>query len=879
MSQERKKVQTTRTVRVMPVNDIFQIDQWLTIDGVDFALTDDLRLFAAVELDGVDPDALDSEAHTSLAKVINTAFAGIDHTVTVSQYQISYDGGKVSIKDRDNAIDHDIAKSRESFLNQKGVSETRIIHFFELDLDDSYSNPNLLNLAKNTLKAFTSKDARKALKNSLSFTEQVVLSRKDLNLKAEKLSTAIKNLISYLESVFAVRILSSYEQKQVLAYLASFTSASLVKADLDLPLRDAGTYLPQGDIEPVRVGQQQLLKFDGANPRYARIASVTRIGSKPAPGFWGRNKRCPARIPGNHVLMFRWRKQSSMASDFMFSSRERELARSQLKVGEMLSNKQVGYEEKKDRLGEAMRQKLEELDRAQALDVAWSDSQSFILVYGETPKEVQDSVRSMHNALENTGAVYVWEGLHLPEAYKAFYPTGKGKSVRAMTTNSAQNAACGLYFKSGEGQRVVSDYDGDEAQFIFETANGRPFYYAPFVHQKGLVMGVGPTRTGKTYLKNTLASHFLKYGGQSIAIDVDPGTETLAKVLGKDGAIFRPFDPDTEGGSGFNLYSSCRSDDDMGFRSHITQQLIRMLKANDEEGAKVLDEGEQEDLDRAITSAWRVPAEHGGKTLSCAVMHMKPRLQQKFKRWVRNFGGQDGMYSSLTDCDTDGAGGMGGRLKVFNLQHIKDDPHMMAVTYPEIFFRLTRMLEDSDRKHLPDQIDIDEAHIPLRDDYFVDELITKIRTVNKYKISISLWTQAVEELKELPKWGAVRSAVATYIFLPNPDMNQDHYIEAFGLTSGECEAIRNCKPKGEAYIIQRDIGVSKVVRLNNDAFVHGVTTSAASEAARRETLINDLGVEGGLKEFAEEIEHSRSGNSGDKLEISNDHDFYAKSLA
>ncbi|MDR4483118.1 MAG: hypothetical protein R3B95_07820 [Nitrospirales bacterium] len=54
----------------------------------------------------------------------------------------------------------------------------------------------------------------------------------------------------------------------------------------------------------------------------------------------------------------------------------------------------------------------------------------------------------------------------------------------------------------------------------------------------GLVIGIGPIRTGKSFTKNTLACHFMKYGGMLQGIDVDIGMQPVAQLFGEDGAVF-----------------------------------------------------------------------------------------------------------------------------------------------------------------------------------------------------------------------------------------------------------------------------------------------------------------------------------------------------
>lgn len=76
-------------------------------------------------------------------------------------------------------------------------------------------------------------------------------------------------------------------------------------------------------------------------------------------------------------------------------------------------------------------------------------------------------------------------------------------------------------------------FEKEEAWYVFESDDGTPFFFTPNVGEKCLINGVGPTRSGKSFLKNVIASHFTKLGGMYSALDIDQGTLPLANFLKK----------------------------------------------------------------------------------------------------------------------------------------------------------------------------------------------------------------------------------------------------------------------------------------------------------------------------------------------------------
>jgi len=441
----------------------------------------------------------------------------------------------------------------------------------------------------------------------------------------------------------------------------------------------------------------------------------------------------------------------------------------------------------------------------------------------------------------------MWESVDLPGAFRTFQPGGRQHSIRDMRMTSMQMGATSLIYQSAIGQPRVADLGGEEALYILETVDGQLFHYSPFVGGRGMVICVGPIRSGKTFFKNCLASHTLKYGGLYRAMDIDPGTETVAKALGDKAGIFRV---DKTPGSGFNPFASYRGEGDHQFVAHITDLALEMMRANDDPRLQTLDKNEQSHLDAAVRKVLRLPQQM--QNLRTLVAHMPSALKQKFIRWIRasEVGGH-GRYAFLLDEDKDSIGALDTPFAVFNLQGIKADLKAMRPIQLELLYRITQAFEDPALRGVPKTLDIDEAHFPLGIPAFSEYIVEKIRTWGKFMGSVQLWTQSPEELGKVSGWSALRSAASTFIFMADPKMDEQLYIDTFKISLGECEAIRNLIPRREAYIIQPELGVSKKVILNTEPEQYALNTSHPREAALRDRLIETHGFQEGIKRFLE----------------------------
>jgi type IV secretion system protein VirB4 len=220
----------------------------------------------------------------------------------------------------------------------------------------------------------------------------------------------------------------------------------------------------------------------------------------------------------------------------------------------------------------------------------------------------------------------------------------------------------------------------------------------------------------------------------------------------------------------------------------------------------------------------------------------------KLKRWY-----DKGMYASLFDQENDAVGELDKSVVAFNLAGIKDDPVQLPLGMSEITYRVTRMFENPRYRSIPKFLDIDEAHALLKIDYMRDYLIRSVRTWGKWTGGIGLWSQDPGEFLNIKDWSALRSAASTLFFMADPTADGKLYQKTFQISLGEIEAIRSLRPKKEAYIIQRGLGVSKKILVEVEIEQHVINTSQPAEATLRDQLIAKYGIEEGVRKMVEAL--------------------------
>jgi type IV secretion system protein VirB4 len=814
-----------------------------------FVLTKTGSLIGAIELTGRDPDGMAPIDHVGLMHIARVIYSKLPKNLTITQYFAHFEGAQIHLARREHPISDLMSQQRAQFLNRRGLCNSRLVHYFEAVPPEDFNKLDIAGLVKHMAMAPMNAASRRAVSRAFSKDGALLFIAEQLDRQAWALKDALSVVCAKWSGVMGARALNLKETWAHMRFLATFQPRRLDTAMLEEPPKaNWDQFLTSGEVRHVRTHRMDLLKIEDAEYRYVKIGAVSRLGNPVREGLWGNGEDVPVRLRGNYLLMHRFAPLSEFRRSMLFRGKQTELERGSIDPWAVLQGKERSLYEKRTAMKPAIAQKIEELGEAEALDEVWGQGSSFVAAFHDDPAQLRETVLALDRTSSNAGLSLVWEGVDLPYAYQTLQPGGQHKSMRDLVINGTQSAATALVYQSAIGQVRVEDLGGEEAQYVLESSDGRPFFFSNFIGGRAMLIGIGPIRSGKTFFKNTLATHFLKYGGVVRSVDIDPGTETLAQAFGADGGIFRVTG---DGAHGLNPFVNFQGEGDVGFVVHMTELLLEMMRANDDPELRSLGHNEQEYLDAAIRKTLLLP-EHM-RTLDSLVAHMPMQLAQKFTRWTRgNDANMSGRYAPLFAAERDSAGGLDKRIAVYNLQAVRDDENAMRPLLLELFYRITRTFEDPRRRGIPKELHVDECHHALRIKAFAEYLVAKVRTWGKWGAGVQLWTQSPEELLRSENWAAVRSAASTFVFMSDPKMDESLYRETFPfLQPGECEAIRSLVPKRQAFLVQQELGVSKVVNLSVEPEQYVMNTSHPREAAIRTALIEEFGYEEGIRRTLE----------------------------
>ncbi len=782
-------------------------------------------VIGALALSGVEPVTLSRDEKRRLTQLLRSVIQRLPFECSLTQYYWHSKCEPIQFKDRASERANFISQRRAKFLNEKrDLYVSSLYWVIEIKNTEDY-NDTKGDLIVSLFQAVFDRNHREKIKRKLSMSDALILEEKRLTEQMELLDEVLNNM----ELGLSFRSFDNerVDSNQLFNLQKSIVNLSpeYLKSDISAPALDWDCYLSNVNVEPVIVDGVHYLKIEGSEPVYARIASVIGCGIKSIPESAWVADCSPVLEKGSYLFFTRFTPFDRKTKIAMVDERENDLYRSQLKVSDFVfGTADQGTIQSRIENNPKLKEVMEQLDSITQDNDNYGEWVSYVVLFGASPGEVKERVKRLKTVLENADFYLLWESVGLLEAYRNLMIGFSGKAIRGAQVNTTQAAALSLFYRSHEG---IPSWDfgakKEEAVYILESDDGVPFHYSPFVGDKCLVIGVGPTRSGKTFFKLCVATHFVKLGGMYCAMDIDEGSEPLARFFKEDSAVFCL--KNTAETKGFNPFEMSFGKGDDVFVRHMMQLIRLMLDMNEAEELRSLDAIEQKEIEKAI----ELTMEKEGQLRSFSSMlgQCSPSVRSKLQKFKRG-----GIYGNLFDNDEDAIGMLDKPYSVYNTQGVKDSPELARLVNTEIFFRSVRLFEDPKYRVRAKFLEVDECQYVFANEGAAEFYIAKARTWFKHGGGMGFWTQSPKHYSELKEWSTLRSAATTFIFMSDPNMTSTEYIEAFPfLTETECQIIMNLKPKQQAYIKQMDKNIAKVVNLFVEDEQYVIATSRPHEAA------------------------------------------------
>ncbi len=802
-----------------------------------FVLSYSGSLLGAIEIDGIDPDGMSQQDLQAFSIVLRNLLNILPQSIVLQQYYVHYRDLKVAFAARQNPVCNALNRYRERHLNGLRLAGARCVLFVEM-FPERQDEASLMLFLRHLYRSRRHAQSRDYVRRFILYGRARSVSAAALAKLAPALATRIGDIINYCNGLFGARQLDLDETYRVMKFLATL-EVSYLDSDLRCP-QFLDTDLSDGQVTPVTRNGMDLLRLQNRHNTYTRVLSVKQFNfDRFTPGLFARG---PIKAPGNYVLTTRYKGMSEASRSLFFFNRKKELERETLSFADFIKGLDNSRAQPRELqvFRPSLIRKFQELDEAASLQDNLGLVATHAVVFDTDVKELEQTTARVQAALQQNQLSILWETVAQTDVFFDLQPCADhhGRFFRDIPLNTSQFSTLSLFHKAAQGATTVADLGNEEAQYVFTSADASPYYFSPFCGGRGFLIGVGPVRSGKSFLRTCIGIHWLKYGGFYRAIDIDPGSEPIAHAFGADAGIVR-FGAGPA--RGFNLFSQAQGPDDTHFIAHLNRQLVAMIKSNDSAELRQLSGAEQLALDRAVRQVLRLPC--ALQTLTTLVKHCPAAVQQKLARMTGA-----GPYAPLFDAQHDAIGNPDRKVAVYNLADLRDDAVAKPLVMAEIAYRVLRFYENPARRTCPKWLDVDECHHILADPELTRTLLLeRVRTWGKMLAGIGLWTQSGIELGNMENWEALRSAASTFIFTADPELNKDTYRNIFNLTEGELDTIRGMIPKREFYLIQRDLNVSKKCTLSVEPEQYVLSTSSPAEQTLYFDNVERYGFEVGVK--------------------------------
>ena len=815
-----------------------------------FVLSYTGSLVGAIEIDGIDPDGMSQKDMEAFSIVIRNLLNILPQSIVLQQYYVHYRDLQITFVRRNNPVCNALNHYRADYLNKMYLSGARCVLFVEM-YPDNQGQSSLSLFIHHLLRYLQSAVSRDYVRRFILYGPARSASKSALEKLALALETMIRDIINYCSGLFQTRKLDLDETYRVMKFLATM-EVNYLHSDLRCP-QIIDTDLSDGQVEPVTIKGMDLLRLHNLYKTYVRVMSVKQFNfDRFTPGLFANG---PIKTSGNYVLTTRYKGMSETSKTLFFFNRKKELERETITFTDFIKGLDGNTEKDRDMriFRPSLIRKFQELDEASSLQDDLGLVATHVVVFDTDINGLEKTTERLQSVLHQNQFSILWETVAQIDVFFDLQPCAdhRGKFFRDIPLNTSQFSTLSLFYKSAQGTKVVEDLGNEEAQYIFLSSDDSPYYFSPFNGGRGFLIGVGPVRSGKSFLRTCIGIHWPKYGGFYRAIDIDPGSEPIAHAFGADGGIVR-FDGQYD--RGFNFFSQADGAEDLTFISHLNQQLMAMIDSNDSEDLRHLSGPDQLALDRAVKQVLGLPPHL--QTLTTLVKHCPSPVQRKLARFVGT-----GTYSRLFDAQHDAIGAIDKKVAIYNLAGINDDDIAKTLVMAEIAYRVLRFYENPEFRSCPKWLDVDECHHILANPRMTKTmLLDRVRTWSKLQAGIGMWTQSGIELGNIENWEALRSAASTFIFTADPELNKDTYRAIFNMKDGEMETIKGLIPKKEFYLIQRDLNVSKKCILSVEPEQYVLSTSKPAEQTLYFDNVERYGFDSGVRKTVIALGKGESAN-------------------
>jgi type IV secretion system protein VirB4 len=414
-------------------------------------------------------------------------------------------------------------------------------------------------------------------------------------------------------------------------------------------------------------------------------------------------------------------------------------------------------------------------------------------------------------------------------AYLSCFP-GQQYNVRKFWLRGDHKANLSFVYSPFLGHAWSEDLR-DEYTLMYETRQGTPFFFTPFVNGNGNTTILGGPGRGKSLNTNALFTSAMKYGTKTFIFDQGGSYESNVRMLG--GSV-------THLGLDYPRLNFFRVDATKE-NIHAIAQIVRMMLMK---SGLAVGNDEQDAIDKAVERLLDAPMEL--RRLKHLVL--PPKLRNGLKRWT-----EGGMYGAIFDNVEDDL--QFHDLQLFDFASLGDKHNdLLEVEMSWILLLCQNQIRDRKNLGVPKHIVMDELWKRMGILPVVSFVLETLKADRKNLAWATLVTQSLEDLGSYA--GVIKNACPNTVLLGGA-FDRELYARHFRLNARELDELESLgdrelavKVDGEPFVAGGN-GYFKVLRMNMDPAAYGRATTKPSERALRERLIAALGEVEGMNQLKE----------------------------
>jgi len=398
-----------------------------------------------------------------------------------------------------------------------------------------------------------------------------------------------------------------------------------------------------------------------------------------------------------------------------------------------------------------------------------------ILLHGIDGRQLTAAASEVSRVLSDFEAEALEETYGALSAYLAMLPGNSKLNVRQQWLQNNHYADLSFFYAPYTGSLKASEIEG-EYLTVFETRQGTPFFFDPYVNHSLGISIFGPRGTGKSVLANVLVSQAQKYGGYSFVLDIGGSFDANARYFG--GTVLKL--NLAEQSFQINPFSLPSNPDSFEFIGNFVKLLMRG------ESDLAWTYKEDEILHTSIRGMYASYAGTPQMRMQTLWRLLPEYLAGRLAKWV-----EGGQYGVLFDHAEDTL-----RLSqfvVFDMQGVDEHEEIVEPLLYWVLRSIKSVVHDPSLTGTFKALVMDELWKHLKNPKVVEFANLIVKTGRKHLVGAILVTQSDGDLGKQTEMFLDNCKMQ--MFLANANFDRKQYARLFQLSTKEMELIAKLRPR------------------------------------------------------------------------------------